>query len=57
MVGYVQVLMESVTEMTSKEDLDVSVAERVLQPLCAKFHRPDKEEAVTLHITRFLSHL
>ena len=54
-VGYVQVLMERVTEMASKGDLDVSVAKQVPQPLCAEFHRPDKEEAVAFHTTRFSS--
>ena len=53
-VGYVQVLTERVTEMASKEDLDVSVAKTVPQPLCAEFHRPDRKEAVPLHTTRFL---
>ena len=55
-VGYVQVLMERVTEMATKGDVDVSVAKQVPQPLRAEFHRPQtRKKQLLLHTTRFSS--
>ena len=50
--GHVQVLMNIVTEMAAKEHPDLCVTKSV--PPALVVSRPEKEEAVARHTTRFL---